>query len=347
MNDFAEQLLEWHDENARELPWRGETDPYRIWISEIMLQQTRAETVKGYYARFLAEFPTVRQLADASEDRVLKLWEGLGYYSRARNLMAAAKIISDEYGGQLPRSRAELKKLPGIGEYVSGAVASIAFGLREPALDGNQARVLTRIWDLPEIVKTPAQLYDRALQLVPQQRPGDYNQAMMGLGALICLPKNPRCDQCPVERFCLARANGTQEQRPVKPEKPAQKTVPVMLALVCDEHGLLMRKRGEGMLRGMWEYPNFEGARRRDELEEALHEVGIRASYLKKLPEYRHVFTHRIWQIQGCLYRLRDFSLEGGFVKIPWSEYFQLAVPAAFAPYSQAARELAIQALAE
>ena len=347
MNDFARRLLAWHDQNARELPWRGETDAYRIWVSEIMLQQTRAETVKGYYARFLTEFPTVYDLAAAPEDRVLKLWEGLGYYSRARNLMAAAKRIANEYGGRLPDSRAELKQLPGIGEYVSGAVASIAFGQREPALDGNQARVLARVWDIDEVIKTPAQLYDRALELVPQQRPGDYNQALMGLGALVCLPGNPRCEQCPVAEFCRAYANGTQQQRPVKPEKQAQKTVPVMLALVCDDNGIAMRKRGEGMLQGMWEYPNFEGARRRDELEEALREAGITAKCRSKLPEYRHVFSHRIWQIKGYLYRLQDISAQSPYQMIPWEQYAQLAVPAAFAPYTQAALERMQQALAE
>ena len=224
MNTFAEKMLAWHDANARDLPWRGEMDPYRIWVSEIMLQQTRAETVKGYYERFLREFPDVFALAAAPEDRMLKLWEGLGYYSRARNLQSAARMIANDFGGRLPDTRSGLLQLPGVGEYVSGAVASIAFGRREPALDGNQARVLSRIWDLPETIKSPAQLYDRALALVPEERPGDYNQALMGLGALICLPKNPRCEQCPVAAECRSRANGTQAERPVKPPKRAPKT---------------------------------------------------------------------------------------------------------------------------
>jgi len=341
MNDFAAQLLAWHDENARDLPWRGETDPYRIWVSEIMLQQTRAETVKGYYARFLEAFPTVNDLADVPEDRVLKLWEGLGYYSRARNLQAAARMIAEEYGGILPDTREGLLKLPGIGEYVSGAVASIAFGRREPALDGNQARVLTRIWDTDEIVKTPAQLYSRALKLVPGERPGDYNQALMGLGALLCTPRNPRCAECPVAAFCRACENGTQEERPVKPPKRAPKAIPMMLALVMDDEGLLMRRRGEGMLAGMWEYPNFEGARTRADLEAALSENGIDAKYECALPEYRHVFTHRIWQIKACRYRLRELSAGSSFVKIPWSEVGNLAVPAAFQPYTEMVRALA------
>ena len=341
MNEFAARLLEWHDANARDLPWRGETDPYRIWVSEIMLQQTRAETVKGYYARFLEAFPTVFDLSAAPQDRVLKLWEGLGYYSRARNLQAAAQMIAKEYGGALPNTREGLLKLPGVGEYVSGAIASIAFGRREPALDGNQARVLTRIWDSDEVVKTPAQLYSRALELVPEERPGDYNQALMGLGALLCTPKNPRCGKCPVAVLCRACENGTQEERPVKPPKRAPKAIPVMLALVMDGEGLLMRRRGAGMLAGMWEYPNFEGARTRADLEAALTETGIEAQFESVLPEYRHVFTHRIWQIKACRYRLLSLAADGDFIKIPWTEVEKLAVPAAFQPYTEIVRALA------
>lgn len=339
MESFAQKLLAWHDCNARELPWRGEADPYKIWISEIMLQQTRAETVKEYYRRFLAEFPDVFALAAAHEDRVLKMWEGLGYYSRARNLHAAAKEIVGRFGGKLPESRAELMTLPGIGEYASGAIASIAFGCREPALDGNQARVLARVWDLPETIRTPAQLYDRALELVPQHRPGDYNQALMGLGALVCLPKNPRCGGCPVAEECRALANGTQQQRPVKPERRAQKQETVMLAVVCDPQGLLMRRRGGGMLAGLWEYPNFPGAKSRADLDAALREAGIQARYVRKLGENRHVFTHRIWQISGYLYRLKDVDVDCGYEKLTWGEAEALAVPAAFQPYTQMIRE--------
>lgn len=334
MEKFAEALLKWHDANARNLPWRGESDPYRIWISEIMLQQTRAETVRGYYARFLAAFPTVYDLASAPEDRVLKLWEGLGYYSRARNLQAAARMIAEDYGGKLPDTRAELLKLPGVGEYVSGAIASIAFGLREPALDGNQARVLTRIWDYSDLLRSPAQLYERALSWVPEDRPGDYNQALMGLGALICLPRSPRCDQCPVRSFCRSCQNGTQLQRPVKPEKRSPKTISVQVALVCDANGLLMRRRGEGLLAGMWEYPNAEGAHSRAELEEMLREAGADVRYRKRLQAHRHVFTHRIWQLQGWLFDLRAVNSDGDLRYIPWAEFEQLVIPSAFAPYT-------------
>lgn len=341
MNEFAETLLAWHDRSARDLPWRGEKDPYRIWISEIMLQQTRAETVKGYYARFLHVFPTVYALAAASEDQVFKLWEGLGYYSRARNLMSAARMIVEQYGGMLPGDRKSLMRLPGVGEYVSGAVASIAFGRREPALDGNQARVLTRVWDYDRLLRSPAELYDRALEWVPSERPGDYNQALMGLGALVCTPRNPDCARCPVSAFCRACENGTQLLRPVKPEKQAQKVMSVMVAVVYCADGLLMRKRGRGLLSGLWEYPCFEDARELPDLEAALSEAGIDAVRECALEQHRHVFTHRIWQMQGYAYRLRALDADSSFHLVSWAEFARLAVPAAFQPYTEFAREMA------
>lgn len=341
MNEFAETLLAWHDISARDLPWRGETDPYRIWVSEIMLQQTRAETVKGYYARFLKTFPTVYALAAATEDQVFKLWEGLGYYSRARNLMAAARMIVEQYGGMLPGDRKSLMRLPGVGEYVSGAVASIAYGQQEPALDGNQARVLTRVWDYDCLLRSPAELYDRALEWVPVERPGDYNQALMGLGALICTPRKPDCACCPVSKFCRACENGTQMLRPVKPEKQAQKTVSVMVAVVYGSDGLLMRKRGRGLLSGLWEYPCFEDARELPDLKAALREAGIDAVRERALERHRHVFTHRIWQMQGHAYRLRELHEDSPFRLVNWTEFAQLAVPTAFQPYTDFAREMA------
>ena len=341
MNEFAEALLAWHDRSARDLPWRGEKDPYRIWISEIMLQQTRAETVKGYYARFLHVFPTVYALAAASEDQVFKLWEGLGYYSRARNLMSAARMIVEQYGGMLPGDRKSLMQLPGVGEYVSGAVASIAFGQREPALDGNQARVLMRVWDYDRLLRSPAELYDRALEWVPSERPGDYNQALMGLGALVCTPRNPDCARCPVSAFCRACENGTQLLRPVKPEKQAQKVMSVMVAVVYCADGLLMRKRGRGLLSGLWEYPCFEDARELPDLEAALSEAGIDAVRECALEQHRHVFTHRIWQMQGYAYQLRALDADSSFHLVSWAEFARLAVPAAFQPYTEFAREMA------
>ena len=203
---FSSDLLYWYDVHARVLPWRGERDPYRVWLSEIMLQQTQAETVKGYYARFLERFPTVFELAKGDEQEVLKLWEGLGYYSRARNLHATAKAVAREMGGVFPSCAEELKKLPGIGPYAANAIASIAYGEPVPALDGNQARVLSRVLAWEEAIKTPFDLLKPASALMNRSRPGDYNQALMDLGAMVCAPKSPTCGECPVAAHCRARA---------------------------------------------------------------------------------------------------------------------------------------------
>ncbi|MBQ3305268.1 MAG: A/G-specific adenine glycosylase, partial [Clostridia bacterium] len=203
---FSTDLLAWYDHSARSLPWRGERAPYRIWLSEVMLQQTQAETVKGYYARFLTAYPDVAALAAADEQAVLKLWEGLGYYSRARNLHAAARIVAGELGGAFPDSAEGLRRLPGIGPYVANAIASIAYGEPVPALDGNQARVLSRVLAWEEIVRTPFDLLSPATALMDRVRPGDYNQALMDLGAAVCTPKSPKCDACPVAGHCRAFA---------------------------------------------------------------------------------------------------------------------------------------------
>ena len=207
---FSKELLAWHDKNARELPWRGERDAYKIWISEIMLQQTTTQTVKGYYARFLAAFPTVRDLANAPEQEVLKLWEGLGYYSRARNLQKAAKIIANELDGRLPDTVEALKQLPGIGDYTAGAIASMAYNRRELAMDGNLVRVLARLTAEGGCVGETAvkkRLRAAGEALIDADRPGDFNQAMMGLGRLICLPGSPKCGDCPVASYCAASAS--------------------------------------------------------------------------------------------------------------------------------------------
>ena len=219
---FSRRLLEWHDKNARDLPWRGEKDPYKIWVSEIMLQQTTAQTVKGYYARFLEAFPTVEALAAADEEQVLKRWEGLGYYSRARNLMKAAVIVERDLGGRLPDDAAALRRLPGIGDYTAAAIASIAYGQPEPAMDGNLTRVLARVTAEQGCVAEAAvrrRLRAAGKALIDRERPGDFNQAMMGLGNLVCAPVRPRCEDCPVAEFCRARELGCAGDLPHMPPK--------------------------------------------------------------------------------------------------------------------------------
>jgi len=260
MKRLAPKLLDWYHANKRTLPWRGHPSAYAVWVSEIMLQQTRVETVIPYFEKWMRLFPDVQALANASEHDVLNAWEGLGYYSRARNLHKAAKIVAEEYNGKMPRDLDQLRKLPGIGRYTLGAIASIAFGLDVSALDGNIKRVYARIFDVVEAVNSPAGekiLWQLADEHLPKGHAGDYNQALMDLGATICVPKNPRCLICPVMELCLARENGTQNQRPVlKPKKDVPHYIHAAGVVIGRGRVLLAQRPSEGLLGGMWEFPN-------------------------------------------------------------------------------------------
>lgn len=253
-------MLKWYRKHGRAMPWRDHPDPYAVWASEIMLQQTRVETVVPYFEKWMKLFPDVKALAKASEQDVLNAWEGLGYYSRARNLYKTAKIIASKFNGQLPHDLTALRSLPGIGRYTVGAIASIAFKMDEPTLDGNLRRVFSRLYDVTEYADSPAGekiLWEYAAQNLPKGKAGDYNQALMDLGATICLPKNPKCPLCPLLVFCKAHENGTQELRPaLKPRKQAPHYIHT--AGVIIEHGrvLLSQRPVDGLLGGMWEFPN-------------------------------------------------------------------------------------------
>jgi A/G-specific adenine glycosylase len=262
MNRLSSKLLAWYNANKRTLPWRGhaQRSAYAVWVSEIMLQQTRVETVIPYFEKWMRLFPNVQALAKASEHDVLNAWEGLGYYSRARNLHKAAKIVAEEYNGEIPRDLNELRKLPGIGRYTLGAIASIAFGLDVSALDGNIKRVYARIFDIAEPVDSPEGekiLWQLADENLPKGHAGDYNQALMDLGATICVPKNPRCLICPVMELCKARQNGTQDQRPVmKPKKEVPHYTHAAAVIIERRKVLLAQRPSKGLLGGMWEFPN-------------------------------------------------------------------------------------------
>ena len=260
MPRLSSRLLTWYRAHGRTLPWRGLTDPYAVWVSEIMLQQTRVETVIPYFEKWMRLFPTVQALANASEQEVLNAWEGLGYYSRARNFHKSAKIVVEKYDGKLPRDLEELGKLPGIGRYTVGALASILFGMDEPALDGNLKRVYARLFDVSEPVNSSGgekNLWRIARENLPNGRAADFNQALMDLGATICLPKKPRCLLCPVMDLCLACEHGTQEQRPVKkPKSPTPSHVHVAAVIVRRGRVLLAQRPSRGLLGGMWEFPN-------------------------------------------------------------------------------------------
>lgn len=302
-NTFAAPLLAWYDHLGVELPWRGAEDPYPVWLSEIMLQQTQIETVKPYYARFLAAYPTVQALAAAPLDDVLKLWEGLGYYSRARNLHRAAQQIAERIaaGHGFPATVDDLLSLTGVGRYTAGAIASIAFGVRAPVLDGNVIRVFARLLDLPDDVTqsaTQAQLWQVAEHWLPETRTGDYNQALMDLGRLICKPRTPSCKECPISTYCAAYANGTQNERPVKAAKAETPHYNVAAGIIWNERGevLIAQRPLEGLLGGLWEFPGgkqepgetLAECLQRELREELAIEVEVGELYTK----VRHGFTH-------------------------------------------------------
>jgi A/G-specific adenine glycosylase len=256
------QLLAAYDAGKRTLPWRSETDPYRIWVSEVMLQQTRVDAVIPYYGRWLERFPDIETLAEAEEDEVLRVWQGLGYYSRARRLQEGARVVRETLGGIVPGSSEALRELPGVGEYTAGAVASIAFGEVVPAVDGNVKRVLSRLFDLAS--PTPFEYRALATALVDPRRPGDFNQAMMELGALVCVPRSPRCRECPVASECLALERGTVADRPAAKAKKriSEEDRAVLVAAAGDHtrglHFLLRKRPATGLLAGMWEFPSVK-----------------------------------------------------------------------------------------
>ena len=299
---LPELLLRWYDQSARVLPWREDPTPYRVWVSEIMLQQTRVEAVRPYYERFLEAFPTVEALAGAPEDRLLKQWEGLGYYNRARNLRRAAQVIVERYGGQVPASFEELRSLPGIGDYTAGAVASIAFQIPVPAVDGNVLRVISRVLCRYDNILDPRvkRRTERELRQVLPQRVGDFNQSLMELGALVCLPGGPpKCLVCPLRQVCRGRAQGVSEELPVKAKaKPRRREDRTVFLLVSREGRLaLSRRPDQGLLAGLWELPAAEGALSREEARAFLESQGFVEPALTPGPKAKHVFSHVEWHM--------------------------------------------------
>lgn len=327
-------LLDHYDARRRSLPWRGERDPYRVLVSEVMLQQTRVETVLGYYDTWLERFPDVEALAAATPDDVLKAWEGLGYYRRARNLQGAARVVREELGGELPSTYEGLRALPGVGEYTAGAVASIAFGEQVPAVDGNVRRVLSRLYDEP--APTAPWLRERAGELVDPVRPGDWNQALMELGATVCTPRGPRCDRCPVAEWCLARERGTQEERPAPVAKRAPRKAVFAVAVIHRrERVLLVRRPPDGLLGGMWAFPEVEVAVENDAAAAAgtvAEELGANAVGAgEPLPVCPHRFTHLDATYVPFLFGARGLSTTGsaGVTWLRLSEPAGVALPVA------------------
>lgn len=345
LEEIAEPLLGWYDIDHRKLPWRENKDPYRIWVSEIMLQQTRVEAVKPYYARFMEKFPNVEALASAEDDVLLKCWEGLGYYSRARNLKKAAVVIMEEYGGRMPDTWEELQKLPGIGSYTAGAIASIAFNRKVPAVDGNVLRILSRL-RMDEAFITQQAVKKRVetelLEIMPD-RAGDFNQALMELGATVCIPNGePKCDICPWMELCQAKEQGCIMDFPKKEQKKKRTVEPKTVLVLKHGENVAIHKRPEkGLLAGLYELPMLEGHLNESDVIAALQKKGLYPIRIEKLPAAVHVFSHKEWHMIAYAVRIDELindnkaeKEEYRFVH-PKETEAEYPIPSAFAAYAE------------
>ena len=303
LSSLPELLLPWYAENRRDLPWRKDKEPYHIWLSEIMLQQTRVEAVKGYYARFLANLPTIENLANCDDDLLNKLWEGLGYYSRVRNLKKAAQVIMTQYDGKFPRDHSAVLALPGIGDYTAGAICSIAFGQKTPAVDGNVLRLISRLTDDPTPIDLPAtkKAVTGLLAEIYPEDAGSFTQALMELGATLCGPnKKPDCGSCPCASICLGYQNGTAEQLPVKsPKKEKRQEDRTVFILSCDGCYALEKRSSKGLLAGLWQFPNIPGSLTTTEALAQVKTMGLSPREIYREVEKKHIFTHIQWNMRG------------------------------------------------
>ncbi|MGN1180481.1 MAG: A/G-specific adenine glycosylase [Suilimivivens sp.] len=345
LDRIAEPLLTWYDRGRRILPWREEPTPYHVWVSEIMLQQTRVEAVKPYYDRFMKSLPGIKELSEAQEEVLLKLWEGLGYYNRVRNLNKAAVRIMEEFDGRMPDDYEELLKLPGIGSYTAGAIASIAYGKPVPAVDGNVLRVLSRLrCDDRDIMQQSVkkQVEEDLQAVIPKDRPGDFNQALMELGAMVCIPNGePKCRECPWEEICMAHKQGTELQFPVKAKKKPRIIEEKTVLIIRDENKAALHKRpSKGLLAGMYEFPNIDGHLSEKEVLAWLKEIGLSVLRIEPLAESRHIFTHKEWHMTG--YSVRVDELDRGesntdFIFVERNEARdKYPIPSAYSAYLQA-----------
>ena len=326
-------MLDWYAKHARPLPWRGIKNPYAIWVSEIMLQQTRVETVIPYYTKWMERFPSIQALAEADEQDVLNAWEGLGYYSRARNMLRAARMVCDQYGGGFPHETSELEKLPGIGRYTVAAISSIAFGADKAVLDGNVKRVLARVFMFAEPVNTTVgekKLWVLADDLLPKGRASDYNQAVMDLGATVCTPASPKCIECPVNQLCEANKKNEQSKYPIMLEKPVVPHIDVCAAIIVrDGKVLIARRPSKGLLGGLWEFPGGKvemGETHTEALvREIKEELGTVITAIELFGTYKHAYTHFKVTLQAWMVRLtgqEPIALEAS--EIRWVQIAEL-----------------------
>lgn len=333
-------LLHWYEHHARVLPWREDPKPYRVWISEIMLQQTRVEAVKPYFERFMQELPTIQALAEVAEDRLLKLWEGLGYYNRARNLQKAAQILMKDYRGEMPSEYEELLKLPGIGSYTAGAIASIAFGTPVPAVDGNVLRVISRVLaSRRDILKqaTKTWMETELVQTMPADAASHFNQGLIEIGAVVCIPNGePKCPNCPLASICLARKKDLIAEIPVKTKAKKRRIEKKTVLVVEYEDRIGLRKRpDQGLLASLYELPNVEGHLLPEELAEALALAPDMIANVKELPAAKHVFSHVEWHMIGYYVWLKK-NIPDGYLAIEKEQIFaDYALPNAFHAYTK------------
>lgn len=340
---ISEPLLAWYDKGRRILPWREQPTPYHVWISEIMLQQTRVEAVKPYYDRFLKELPDIQSLAGAEDEKLLKLWEGLGYYNRVRNLKKAALEIMRNYEGRMPEDFESLVKLPGIGSYTAGAIASIAFGRAVPAVDGNVLRILSRLrLDDRDIsgAKVKKAIESELSEIIPKDRPGDFNQALMELGAVVCIPNGAaKCDICPWAMLCEAGKQNRILEFPRKAPKKQRNIEKKTILVIQDEDRVALHKRPEkGLLAGMYEFPSMEGWQSEDKVLHYLKSLGIKPIRIKKLPLSKHIFTHKEWHMTGYVIRVDELERmkrnEEMIFVTPQETEKNYPIPSAFAAYT-------------
>jgi len=339
IKEFQTYLYDWYKKSARDLPWRNTDDPYRIWISEIMLQQTRVDTVIPYYNKFIDKIPTVEDLASIEEDLLLKLWQGLGYYTRAINLKRAALIIVKEYNGIIPSSKEALVSLPGIGSYTAGAMLSIAFSQRVQAVDGNVLRILARVYGIREDIKEPAikkMLTNIAEGLIPAENPGDFNQALMDLGATICLPAGePKCSECPVRNLCAADQNDLTRNIPLKIRKKNREIEKRTVLILSKENLFAIRKRKPGnLLPNLWEFLNFEGHLTEEESHQIIKNLGLTVLDMQPILKSKHIFTHLEWHMIGFFITVSEPKECAGLMWASRDELkHQYSIPTAFKDY--------------
>ncbi len=343
IEDMAGPLVEWYRANKRDLPWRDIDDPYRIWVSEIMLQQTRVEAVKPFYVRFLNALPNVKELAEVEEDKLLKLWEGLGYYNRVRNMQKAAQQIMVDYGGNFPQDYNQIRSLTGIGNYTAGAISSFAFGIPKPAVDGNVLRVISRITgSYEDIMKasTRAKVEEELEAVIPKDASCDFNQGLIELGAIVCVPNGPpRCEECPLVHLCKAYEEEIQEELPVKSKAKARKIEKRTVFIFKDGENVALHKRpSKGLLAGLYELPNVEGGLTQNEVLKYCRSIGLFPIRIEPLGEAKHIFSHVEWQMTG--YSIRVDELEKSCTEEmifihPENVEKEFPIPAAFEKYAK------------